>query len=159
MPKGSGFTLIELLITISILALLSTIAMVSFSSFMKNGRDAKRQADLKTIQSVLESYYADQLYYPLQDSSDCPEQGDGKFRLNCNLTSPNGRKNYFNKLPSDPHSSNAEYSYQPKPVNCNNVDIKCRDYCLFADMEGLETPKSEGDCNPDEPYDFAVKKP
>jgi len=59
-----GFTLIELLIVISIIALLSLIGLVAYSEFLKTARNNKRLSDLKLIQSALEDYHADQLYYP-----------------------------------------------------------------------------------------------
>jgi len=57
MKKTNGFTLIELLISISIIAILSVVLSVSFSSAQKNGRDQRRIADLKAIQNAAEQYY------------------------------------------------------------------------------------------------------
>ena len=57
MKKINGFTLIELLISISIVAILSVVLSVSFSNAQKNGRDQRRIADLKAIQSAAEQYY------------------------------------------------------------------------------------------------------
>lgn len=54
-----GFTLVELLVVISIIGLLSTIAVVSLGSARTKARDAKRIADVKQISTSLEQYYAD----------------------------------------------------------------------------------------------------
>ncbi|MBI2616827.1 type II secretion system protein [Candidatus Gottesmanbacteria bacterium] len=54
----AGFTLLELLVVISILAILITLALTSFSTAQKKGRDAKRKSDVREIQSALEQYYS-----------------------------------------------------------------------------------------------------
>lgn len=64
MKKTNGFTLIELLISISIIAILSVVLSVSFSSAQKNGRDQRRIADLKAIQNAAEQYYLLNGSYP-----------------------------------------------------------------------------------------------
>ena len=62
--RSCGFTLIELLIVISIIGVLMTIGIITYSKFLKDGRDTRRQADLKQIQSSLERYRADHGDYP-----------------------------------------------------------------------------------------------
>ena len=59
-----GFTLVELLVVISIIGLLSTIAIVSLGSARAKSRDTKRIADMKQISTALEQYYSDLGGYP-----------------------------------------------------------------------------------------------
>lgn len=130
-----GFTLIELLVTISIIAILATIGLVSYSVVTKQGRDSKRKADLRTIQSALEQYHADQLYYPASITFG----GDLKY----------GAKTYLNSIPSD---SSTQYCYKPlnstqictlASSDCTNTGAaadKCVSYCLYAKLEN----QSEG---------------
>jgi len=54
--RESGFTLIELLVVIGIIAVLATIGTISFGNAASKSRDAKRQADLKTMSSGLQIY-------------------------------------------------------------------------------------------------------
>ncbi len=67
-----GFTLIELLVVIALIGILASIILVSLSSAQAKGRDAKRIADIRTIQLSLEQYYSDNLSYPLQLSTLVP---------------------------------------------------------------------------------------
>ncbi len=59
-----GFTLVELLVVISIIGLLSTIAIVSLGSARAKSRDTKRIADMKQLSTALEQFYSDQGGYP-----------------------------------------------------------------------------------------------
>jgi prepilin-type N-terminal cleavage/methylation domain-containing protein len=56
--QQKGFTLLELLVVISIIGLLIAMIAVSFGTAQKKGRDAKRRADVKSLQNAFEQYYA-----------------------------------------------------------------------------------------------------
>lgn len=143
--RRKGFTLIELLIVISIIAILSAIGLVSYSNFMKSSRDARRQSDLKFIQSALEEYYSDQIYYPASITS------------GSSLTA--GSKTYMNKVPTDP-TATPDYSYTAFPVGCNNTSTNCTSYYLFANMENTAPPSDNGcPAFPSGGYDYCVTKP
>ncbi len=49
-----GFTLIELLVVISIIGLLSTLAVISLNGAREKARDAQRLSDVKQLSTVLE---------------------------------------------------------------------------------------------------------
>lgn len=51
-----GFTLIEMLVVISVIGILSALALVSFASSQKQARDTNRKSDLRQYQGALESY-------------------------------------------------------------------------------------------------------
>lgn len=59
-----GFTLIELLVAISIIAVLSTIGIVAYSTAQRNARDSKRKQDLRALSTSLELYYQENKRYP-----------------------------------------------------------------------------------------------
>jgi prepilin-type N-terminal cleavage/methylation domain-containing protein len=63
--KSKGFTLIELLVVVAIIGVLATIVLSSLSDARARSRDAKRLADIRTIQAALEVYYVDNGVYPL----------------------------------------------------------------------------------------------
>ena len=52
--NNKGFTLIELLVVVSIIGLLSTMAVVSLNGARKKARDAKRVSEVKQIGTLME---------------------------------------------------------------------------------------------------------
>jgi len=60
-----GFTLIELLVTMTIVAVLMGISLVSYQGARKSSRDGKRKADLEQIRSALEMCRTDAGSYPI----------------------------------------------------------------------------------------------
>ncbi len=146
MPNNEGFTLIELLVVITIIAVLSVIGMVAYSGFLKNSRDAKRQSDLRIIQSALEDYHSDQIYYP------------ASIQQGTSLTSPNGRI-YLNQIPKD-LKSDQSYSYTPSPLGCSGTGTSptCTSYCLYAKFEGSNVPPSDQGCSASG-YNFGITRP
>lgn len=145
MPKKSGFTLIELLIVISIIAVLTVIGLAAYNNFRKSSRNARRQSDLKFIQSALEEYNLDQKFYP----------GSLDFSVSSSLTNATGiapapavTKTYLNNIPIGPNGS-SEYLYKAYKWNsdhsgyldCSDSDNTsginnfCIKYCLYAQTE------------------------
>ena len=64
LSSSKGFTLLELLVVIGIIGLLASIVVVNLTGARKKARDIKRVADIKTIQTALESYYGKNGKYP-----------------------------------------------------------------------------------------------
>ena len=58
LSNRKGFTLVELLVVISIIGILSAIAIPKFSSATETAKRAKIQADLRTIDSAIMIYQA-----------------------------------------------------------------------------------------------------
>lgn len=52
-----GFTIVEIIVTITIMAILLTLAVVNVSSSEANGRDAERKADMESLTLNLEQFY------------------------------------------------------------------------------------------------------
>ena len=59
-----GFTLVELIVSITILAILWTIAIISFQWYTKNSRDSVRIADVNNLQTWLELFQVKSWKYP-----------------------------------------------------------------------------------------------
>ncbi len=56
--RQKGFSLLELLVVVSIIGILIAITSVAYSTAQKKGRDSKRRADVKAMQSAFEQYNA-----------------------------------------------------------------------------------------------------
>ncbi len=172
-PKGfttfsfheRGFTLIELLVVITIIAVLATIGFVAYSGVTARARDATRQADLRTIQTALEQYFADQLFYPHSNVASSTPAGlnlSSIFPLTSLIgnpapsPSPAPTKIYITTIPTDPKSPPG-YCYQALPEDCDNTSAnKCTSYYLYAKLENTEgsIPDNADTCNGIRTYNY-----
>lgn len=122
-----GFTLIELLVVISIIVILITMGMTSFTTAQRKGRDAKRKADLREIKNALEQYYSIcSFVYP----TPAAEYYDPVICSSPILTE------ILNPLPTDPRSG-AQYAC-PDVVtdNCNENNFSI---CTELESESPST--------------------
>ncbi|MBU2103835.1 type II secretion system GspH family protein [Patescibacteria group bacterium] len=55
--KTKGFTLIELLVVIAIIGVLSSVVLASLNTARMKGRDVKKQADFRQLNTVLSLYF------------------------------------------------------------------------------------------------------
>lgn len=96
--KDHGFTLIEIMVAISIVAVISTIGMVVYTSAQVGARDAKRKQDFRALQTALEIYYQANKNYPTKNvSSDDATNWNQLFASGIGPTT-----NYINNMPKDP---------------------------------------------------------
>ncbi len=144
MPKRSGFTLIELLVVITIIALLAAIGIINYQKVSQSGRDAKRQSDVKQIQSGLEQYFADQFFYPTSIITNDPNSSlSNLIGRNDNPAPAPTQKKYLNNVPCDLSTNNCTagtgtpYCYIALPPTCSNSSVatRCTNYELYALLE------------------------
>ncbi len=125
--KKQGFTLIELLVVIAIIAILASIALLSLAPAQKAGRDARRIADLRNTQSVLQLYYNKCGFFPNAsaaistvscgaNSGSTSADSSGNYVAYASWSSLDGQLNdakiISQPLPDDPAASgNAHYAY------------------------------------------------
>lgn len=90
-----AFTLVELMVVITVIAILMTIAIVSFTRIQKQARDTKRKADVRTLQTALQAYYTENQTYPISiDETLVSNLSPGPLEV---LT-----PNYISGIPSGP---------------------------------------------------------
>ena len=155
----SAFTLVELLVAVAIIGILAAIGTFGYTTAVKLARDAKRQSDLKVIQSALEQYHSDQHFYP--PSSFTVSSGMRLTNVTGQNPAPPETKVYLNNVSSDPSigSSNPNYKYIPLPRSgtCDTTTpLNCQFYCLYANFEvGL----SDNACTNQSGYNFEMIPP
>ena len=79
-----GFTLIELLVAIAVLAVLASVAVPSYSNYVKRGKIAGALGELSALRVRLEQYYQDNRNYG-STASGCgvPMTSPTGFTLSC----------------------------------------------------------------------------
>ena len=80
-----GFTLIELLVVISIIGILSSIFLNKIGDFRNRAEDARRVADLRHVQTLLELFYNQCGFYPNSQTPSTPGT-DASGHIMCGAT-------------------------------------------------------------------------
>ena len=134
-----GFTLIELLVVVAIIGLLSSVVLASLNTARAGARDARRQADLRQIQTALELYYNANNAYPGEagcDSSKGSGSGSCSGYSGSSWTTSSQIyqalvPTYIPSLPVDPINT-GDWYYNYEPAGANTRD----NYCIGAALEG-----------------------
>jgi general secretion pathway protein G len=91
-----GFTLIELLVVMSLVVVLSAIALVGYQNSVTRAREATLKTDLYHLRDAIDQYYADKQKWP-QALQDLVTDG------------------YVRRIPEDPMTNSAE-TWQTVPA-------------------------------------------
>jgi len=114
-----GFTLIELLVVVAIIGVLASMVMSSLNDARVRARDAKRHADIKTIQNALELYYLDNNHYPYFDwRHSSSETQWAEFEAELGVTLPKDPVN-TGRLTTSHASDGLTYSYYGRYFGCH----------------------------------------
>ena len=109
--KNQAFTLVELIVVITILAILWTIAFISFQWYSSNARDGVRISDINNIKQNLGIFITEKWFYPIPDNWTQITYSWGTAWTQWTVWD-NVTTNLINlsKKPTDPLSNN-EYTY------------------------------------------------
>lgn len=123
-----GFTLIELLVVISIIGILASLTLVSYSGAQKQTRDTQRRSDLAQYRNGLENFAANNNgMYPVYSSRQQILSATSNF---CTVLRPN----YISACPIDPIGGTYVYNYRSDGT-LNDGTAKATKYVLWATLE------------------------
>ena len=128
MRKIKGFTLIEILVVVTIISLLTSAAVVSYTQLGKQSRDARRKTDLEQIRAAIEMYRSNNNYYPATSGvvTTCASSD----------TIADASNTYLNDVSDDPKCPTYKYYYIALPNGCDNsVGSYCTNYIVAAHLE------------------------
>lgn len=130
-----GFTMIELLVVATIIVVLTTIGLVSYTQALQNGRNAKRKTDLEVLRQALVLYKADNGYYPNTDTA--------------GLQTTLGTT-YVSSFPVDPKATQSPtFTYTYTPGTCSGSGpVRCQTFALQALLEVGGSTSSYSITNP-----------
>lgn len=144
--KQHGFTIIELLVVVIIIGILSALVISTYSGVQAKNRNSDRQAAIDTLQSQLETYYAQYNKYPtLANVNDATWRKDNLVKATDNelqdpsWTDKNKTCNLNGKAIATVQPTDDCYAYQVTGTDgsaCDNVGVMCAQYTLTAMLEG-----------------------
>lgn len=132
-----GFTLVELLITVSIIAILASVGLVTYSHSQAIGRDGKRRDDIRAIATALEAYYQKNGQYPIFSGITQTSADWATFTTDLNPD--------ISQMPTDPGT----YSYYYDSASGT-------DYTLCAELENPNSNDTVPSTCADPPYNFGI---
>jgi len=121
--KQAGFTLIELLVVISIIGVLSTLAVVSLNNARVKARDAKRVSDIRQVQTALELYLSDVDGYPGDADLVLGSAGGATLSKDAGFAAGTSGTIYMSKVPANPMPGGADYVY--KSYTSSSLAVSC----------------------------------
>ncbi len=134
--RNKGFTLIELLVVVSIISLLSSVVLASLNSARVKARDARRKADLHSLETAIQLYFiSNNGAYPDNATT---QGGDWDAAYKAQLAP------HIPTPPLDPSANNASRYYGSYRMtwasdpNCNGQ------YVLWAYLEVLNSTSTCG---------------
>lgn len=141
-----GFTIIELLVVTIIVGILSTLVITTYSGVQAKNRNSNRQAAIDTLQSQLETYYAQFSTYPtLANVNDASwRKANLKGLSSDSIKDPQWSGDVAactkdnSPILSDAPATNC-YTYQATTSDgshCDNNKAACAQYTLTAKLEG-----------------------
>lgn len=146
--REQGFTLIELFVLLVIVGILVTLVGMTYGGVQARNRNNERQADIDTLKSQLEGYYAQETKYPtLANLNDPSWRSAGltdlkeAFLQDPRWTSAISGCTVKSKPGVSTEPIEGCYTYQVRSSDgsaCDNVQVDCAQYTLTALLEGGE---------------------
>jgi prepilin-type N-terminal cleavage/methylation domain-containing protein len=168
--RRSGFTIIELLVVLGIIAIILSLSLAAVSNARIRSRDARRVADLRTIQSALEQHALGDASHSYPSDTVTPDYCNGRASGIYNNSCFNA---FLSTTPKDPQGqpyayyrgacltpgSGADTSrmvHSDSEASCLANGQKFGVYGLQAKLESLANPEGKNDASPDDPTSYDI---
>ncbi|OGC61259.1 hypothetical protein A2890_02230 [candidate division WWE3 bacterium RIFCSPLOWO2_01_FULL_53_14] len=138
--KKLGFTLLELLVVITIIGLLASVGLASFTRAQARARDAKRQSDITSVRTALEIFYAENNVYP--------DTGGGWQNIETILDTL--IPTFIKVLPADPGGEGLPYRYR---------SVTNQGYCLGGKLETATATSTTCTVSLETNYNYGLGNP
>ncbi len=88
-PANGGFTLIELMIAVTIIAILASVAVPAYTSYVQRTKLAEGMTTLSNLRLQMEQYYQDNRSYAIAGTNRCaiPAPAGNDFTFSCQAPS------------------------------------------------------------------------
>jgi prepilin-type N-terminal cleavage/methylation domain-containing protein len=136
--RDKGFTIVELLIVIVVIGILALLVITTYSGIQAKARNAKRESDIKALQTQIEAFFSQNGYYP--SNTDMNSQAwlatNMKSLDQEALIDPSSATN-SKTLATAPAAKVYSYAVTDSNGNsCEAQDTNCAKYTLTATYEG-----------------------
>lgn len=111
--NSKAFTIVEIVVVITIIAILSSLAVITFNSVRQDSRDATRQSNATIISEALEKYYEEHGEYPSVASIVNSQPANTGPAIASKLAIPEGSL----KMPNMPSSASNGIAAGSEPLN------------------------------------------
>ena len=123
MEKNRGFTLIEVLVAATIIAVLTSIGIVSYQAANRRARDAKRKSDLEQVRAALEMYKSDHSgSYPAGSCVNISSLGLSNY-LSSDINPPKSGEAYYYKVVGYGYCVSAQFEGSTAGSSCSSGDL------------------------------------
>jgi len=117
-PTRNGFTLIEVLIVLTLIVVLASVGLASYTNSVQRAREAVLKEDLFRMNDAIDQFYADKNKYP-QSLQDLVSEG------------------YMREVPKDPMTNSAEtWTTEPAPTTPTDTTAEPGIYRVRSGAEG-----------------------
>lgn len=144
--RQHGFTLIEMIVVVTIIAIFTTVGIVTFRDASRQARDTDRQADLKLLKSAVEQYRQKYGRYP----EGCKPAGEWSGQIGTQYACADGSSQYIvglapefiSALPQEKFLKGTDSGYV-YVTNRDNTNTLANDPGTVYKIEAKKTVESE----------------